>query len=73
MTKWAHIETAPKDGTYFLIWMSGAGGYAIGRWWSPPDGREPGWFGVRFESLEAWPGVSPKYWIALPSAPEEKE
>lgn len=62
-TNWKPIETAPKDGTFVLLWEKHAGLF-VGNF-------RPGW-----ASWLSMPGAycrQPTHWHPLPAAPEAKE
>ena len=68
--KWQPIETAPKDGTWFLGYTprkihgrktSENGSIISYRYWS--DGSPPYWF----SNMNGWP--QPTHWMPLPEPP----
>ena len=44
MSEWQPIETAPKDGNAFVVWMEDEGWWATVRWVTSFEGEDdPGW------------------------------
>ena len=71
VSPWQPIETAPRDGTFLILayyCQRSAGGFEIGAWQTPPDGRPSGWYTSGFRSLEAW--LDPTHWMPLPDPPQ---
>lgn len=67
MSKWQPIETAPKDGTQFIAWIShyyqGKGGHALVLWLPSKNG----WHDASARR------VQPTHWHPLPEAPDATE
>ena len=68
--KWHPIHTAPKDGSYILVYlpevfMSNPSLISIVRW---DDG-----YWVEFEDKECWHKYLPTHWMQLPELPEVLE
>jgi hypothetical protein len=64
MSEWQPIETAPKDGTWLLLFGNPHGWhmrYAIGNWF---EGHGP-WCGLEAEYLG-----DITHWMPLPTAPD---
>jgi hypothetical protein len=68
MSEWQPIETAPRDGTEFLLYapdsIINARHYlGVGQWAEPNGmGSIAGWF---------WPyAIRPSHWMPLPSPPK---
>jgi hypothetical protein len=66
---WQTIETAPKDGSYFLIWRDDPWGHEtthVAQWdddyWQIHDGKS--WHMLR--------GVEPTHWMPLAPPPDER-
>jgi hypothetical protein len=61
--EWQPIETAPKGGTWILLWWERvtdapfAGYHSRGQWCAAPSG-------------DVWGGAGPTHWRPLPSPPE---
>ena len=68
--EWQPIETAPKDGTFYIAWSSDFGPVVCNQ----PDGRYPGRW-VRVRTAKLWAGVSDycaeraTHWMPLPPPP----
>lgn len=63
MTLWQPIETAPKNGTYVLLWVPGfntpdIAGWVDGSWATPDD-----------HSDLCCPYGGPTHWMPLPERP----
>ena len=79
MSDWRPISTAPKDGTYILLWPVGRAvirhGYAptsavgMARWHQPGNPERPGYWSA------AGHGECnrPSHWMPLPAPPEESK
>jgi hypothetical protein len=75
---WQTIDTAPKDGTQFLVWSSGTGRWPrIARWCEFTDKSQGlatpgglrngfGWIGLDHPELG-----EPSHWMPLPDPPAE--
>jgi hypothetical protein len=59
--KWKHIHTAPKDGTFILVWFEEAQHHFI-LWWFADN-----W---RFKGSNNIPIVDPTHWMPLPEPPK---
>jgi len=68
MTEWKNISTAPKDGTFILIYD---GEYALCKWGEAQDGN--GWVSENYWASEdgaSFRQYHPKKWHNLPEPPE---
>jgi len=63
MSQWQPIETAPKDGQYFLAYAPGCGRLLM-RCWSEQSSET---FALEGPS---WKNPEPTHWMPLPPAPE---
>lgn len=73
MSEWQPIETAPKDGTWVLLFVEryGAKYWLAGHWFSGSDGS-CGWVSASFyaEPHVNWTTCSdPTHWMPLPDPP----
>jgi len=69
--EWQPIETAPKDGTFVLVYAPNVGEprVTVGSWDREPD--EEG--GQRWrDDLFAWDTIEPTHWKTLPEPPAER-
>lgn len=63
--QWRPIETAPKDGTWVLLWFD-ADEYAVSGAWMRP-GRD---YIAHWCAFGRWtPGDAPTHWMPLPAPP----
>lgn len=77
--QWQPIESAPKDGTWVLLWDARHEVAVSGRWWheptmDTPSGYEPGWDGWSADDdLLVWddPTSQPTHWMLLPAPPAD--
>jgi len=74
MSDWQPIETAPKDGTYVMVWpptYSGAVSCAVWDWQT--DHKRPRPFWQRLDTDSAWTSRNhpPTHWMPVPEGPEE--
>ena len=72
MSEWYPIETAPKDGTYIIVWPSTWPGAISCAYW-PEDADYPYWertdaFGAHFTHK-----LQPTHWMRRPNPPEESK
>lgn len=66
MNEWQPIETAPKDGTWLLVWDDGLW---IAAWDAETSSGEPwGWAEARENGVR----LRPTYWMLLPDPPESE-
>lgn len=61
MLRWRPIGSAPKDGTFILVWFEEAQHHCI-LWWFADN-----W---RFKGGDIIPIVDPTYWMPLPEPPK---
>lgn len=78
MTDWQSIETAPKDGTVFDVWLGDCAESEQEFYCTPGTRRSPGWHWrqgkFRPASSQIIPTfVQPTHWIPLPEPPEGGE
>lgn len=72
MSDWQDIETAPRDGTEFVMFDPNVKMAAVGLWMS-----DVGWMNVGKKPGEAlaspgwFPLVTPTLWMPLPEVPAE--
>ncbi|QLB38245.1 hypothetical protein phiGT1_33 [Sulfitobacter phage phiGT1] len=71
--QWRPIETAPKDGTEFQVWLSKKNGHGF---WDPRARYNKNncfqlWGRVDYDidGWEIYPGLEPTHWMPLPEAP----
>jgi hypothetical protein len=65
--EWQPIETAPKDGTAVLLWLSGDAAFFDWMVVGSYDGDDAGWNdGITMFRLE------PTHWMPLPRPPSDK-
>jgi len=64
MLHWRPISTAPKDGTFILVWFDEAKQHHI-LWWFADH-----W---RFKGSDIIPVVYPTHWMPLPQPPKRNE
>jgi len=62
--EWQPIETAPKDGTYFLCFNGNWRG--LSRYWEPNYEDDPIWVDETTEFISP----PPTHWMPLPAAPK---
>jgi hypothetical protein len=86
MTDWQPIETAPKDGTFVMLFVPNGqletGPVTIGGYWKAversPDGRFKngewtrfsGWLGSDADCHASW--CDPTHWMPLPCPPVQE-
>lgn len=74
---WLPIESAPRDGTWILLWDHHREVAVSGCWHDEPErnspnGYEPGWsWWSADDDLLVWDGDGPTYWMPLPQPPKE--
>jgi hypothetical protein len=61
---WQPIETAPRDGEYFLAWNGNWRGLA--RFWEPNYEGDPPWVDETTQYIVP----EPTHWMPLPEPPE---
>lgn len=62
MSEWQPIETAPKDGSYVLVWAES--GHEFARWF------RAGECWIRAEDMQnLWGEDAPTHWMPLPAPP----
>jgi len=75
MTEWQPIETAPRDGTVFDVWLGDADASDVDFYCTPGTRRSPGWhwfndkFRPKVNSLQIPTFVTPTHWTPLPEPP----
>jgi hypothetical protein len=70
MTDWQPLETAPKDGTVFLVFDKAKGWISQCQWVQSKKNR--GFWGVVDWSSDEYPGngpIEPTHWMPLPVFP----
>jgi hypothetical protein len=66
---WQKIESAPKDGTFYLAVSSRSGFYAT---LNQPPGHERGaWYFLRGKWIGESDEYQPTHWMPLPQPPKE--
>jgi hypothetical protein len=67
MSEWQPIESAPRDGTEFVMLDANVKTATVGHWMEDVDwmdfGKEPRWF----------PLATPTHWMPLPEMPRTKQ
>ena len=82
-TGWQPIETAPRDGTWILLWDDHLGLAVSGCWYdypgiNTPDDYEAPWsfWTADNDLISFWVGgddyYSPTHWMPLPPAPTQR-
>lgn len=80
MSEWQDISTAPKDGTYVLLWSPDFGGdvqigsFRVDGGFSGND--DPLWLNNTFDDFSvgyASVPLSPSHWMPLPTPPAPQE
>lgn len=68
---WQPIETAPRDGTYVILfwpYITQDGFAAGGYWYDPQNGVAPRWYSDMVNSG----ATPPTHWMPFPDPPTEK-
>lgn len=70
MTEWRDIESAPRDGSYVLLWHDGIGAAVTCSWRKSlvHDGRER--WRPYYSGIDDREYLLPKLWQPLPNPPE---